>query len=849
MRLAIIAFLLGVCALQMQARLPNWHESLMLCSISLLLLALCWRKPGLLRCWPVLGLSVGFMWAAVCAHWQLQTSLPKALEGEDISVIGSIANLPHTNEQGVRFLFDVEDIVQANGEAFAHDSADARKWQALRGMKIALGWYMHHPIHQPYLQQHPQQASPQFFPPDQAMPSLQPGERWRLQVRLQRPHGNANPHGFDYELWLLEQGVRATGYVRPEKEGHAPALRLNEFVPKLGYAIERMRDSLRQQIFAALPNKAYAGVVVALVIGDQRVVGLGDWQLFNNTGISHLMSISGLHITMVAAMFGKLMELLWRRSFFTRAQLPLRMPAQKVAALTAFLMALVYVLLAGSAVPAQRTLYMLAVVAAASWYGRNAQVSDIMCWALGTVLILDPWAVLSPGFWLSFTAVALIVYSASGRAERLSLENYGQQGRLTQLWQALQAGARTQAVITLGLLPMSMLLFSQISLVSPFANALAIPLVSFFITPLALIGAVLGALFPPPFVAWLLQMAHVLIEALVWFLQALQEVPQVTWIAPQPSAWQVLVASVGMLWLFAPRGWPLRIAGSLCLLPIILQKPSAPPEGSLWLTAFDVGQGTAVLLETAQHRLLYDAGPSYSPLSDGAQRVILPYLKARGISHLDQLILTHSDLDHTGGAPSILENLSVTQLRAALLDEHPLWLLARNKQIAPVRCLAGQKWQWDGVQLEVLHPNNDSYRELDLKPNARSCTLRVQVGQQRILLTGDIEAREEKQLIAQHSQALRAEVLLVPHHGSGTSSTLPFLMAVQPKLAIFQFGYRNRYRHPKDAVWQRYAALDIERLRNDESGAIILKIDGSIKDAPIQVENYRKLHARYWYGR
>jgi competence protein ComEC len=232
---------------------------------------------------------------------------------------------------------------------------------------------------------------------------LMPGERWRLTVRLQRPHGNANPGGFDYEAWLLEQGVRATGYVRVDT-GNA---QLDAFVPRFGTLVERARAVLRDRIQEALQGRQYAGVIVALVIGDQRGIDQADWQVFNRTGIGHLISISGLHITMIAGLAALAMAGLWRRSFFTGAQLPLlKMPAQKVAALTGALAALLYVLLAGFGVPAQRTLYMLAVVALALWLGRLASVTHVLCAALGVVVLLDPWAVLWPGFWLSFGAVA-----------------------------------------------------------------------------------------------------------------------------------------------------------------------------------------------------------------------------------------------------------------------------------------------------------------------------------------------------------------------------------------------------------------------------------------------------------
>ncbi len=829
MRLAILAFLLGVSALQMQARLPRAGEMLLLalCLIVASSLAFWASKRGkaFWQAFAIIlgGFVAGLMWSASLAQWRLEKHLPAALEGQDISVIGTISNLPTSFEQGVRFQLTVEQFVQFDGHALA--SSEQARWQSLLGAKLALGWY-----------RQADQTNP---------PQLRPGERWRLRVRLQKPHGNANPYGFDYESWLLEQDARATGYVRVTDNDPPAAQRLASFVPSFWHLVERGRDHLRQRIVQALAGKPYAGVIVALVIGDQRAVGQSDWQIFNNTGIGHLMSISGLHITMVAALFGQFFALLWRRSFFTRAQLPLLLPVQKASAVAALFAAIVYVLLAGCGVPAQRTLYMLAVVAWSTWLGRSAQTSDVLLLALGVVLVLDPWAILWPGFWLSFAAVGLILYASIGRAQfvdGVQLDEIAPTSLWRQRWQSLCCGvreaARTQAVVTLGLLPLSLLLFGQISVLGPVANAVAIPLVGLIITPLALIGAVL----PAPLMSWILHLAHSLIEVLLAFLKFLMQAPIVNWLAPQPAWWQFSLAMIALIAVFAPRGWPGRYLALFGCLPMLLQQPSHPRNGELWLTAFDVGQGTAVLLETAQHRLLYDTGPSYSLQSDGGQRVILPYLKARGIASLDEVVLTHSDLDHIGGAQSVLAHLQVKQLRAALLDEHPLWQTAQAKQIPRLRCIAGQAWQWEGVSFQVLHPQLESYIDAKLKPNSRSCTLRIQVGKHRILLGADIEAREEKQLVAKNPEQLRADILLVPHHGSGTSSTLPFLFAVRPQLALFQLGYRNRYHHPKSEVWQRYGNLGVQRLRTDQGGALMLRISEEI-----EVESYRERHARYWY--
>jgi len=465
-------------------------------------------------------------------------------------------------------------------------------------------------------------------------------------------------------------------------------------------------------------------------------------------------------------------------------------------------------------------------VAAAVWFGRIVNVSHVLCAALGIVVLLDPWSVLAPGFWLSFGAVAAIVYSTVGRT-------IGQPGRA---WTMFALGARTQYVVTLGLVPLTMLLFSQVSLASPFANALAIPLISLIVTPLSLAGSML----PAPLSTMLLGVAHFTIEALALVLAWMSELPLAVWSAPAPQPWVFCFAALGTAWMLAPRGWPQRWIGLVSWLPLMAAQPSRPAEGQMSVTAFDVGQGMALLIETSGHRLLYDTGPYYSPESNGGNRVILPYLKARGIGAVDGIVVSHSDVDHAGGALALLQELRVGWVSSSLWLDHPIVQAAGAHR----RCAAGQEWTWDGVRFEMLHPAPASYDDMTLKPNGRGCTLRITAHGRSLLLAADIEAAQEAQLVAHVPGKLRADVLLAPHHGSGTSSTSPFLAAVRPDLALFQVGYRNRYRHPKAQVYERYKALGIARLRSDEEGAVML--DSADGFAP---RRYRREHARYWYGR
>jgi len=780
MRCAILGFVAGAALLQTRAALPDpWH--LLACALAALVLLLALRGPARAAC---AGSLLGFCWAAMLAHAALSQELGRLDEGRNLDLIGTVANLPHDFGEGMRFQFDVDTVIDSTARV---------------PPRLALSWYG---------------AGDEV--------QLRPGERWRLTVRLQRPHGNANPHGFDYEAWLLGQGVRATGYVRPGAHNR----RLDAFVLTPTSPVERTRATLRDRITTALDGKPYAAVIVALVIGDQRGIEQADWDIFNRTGVSHLVAISGLHITMIAGLAAYAAAGLWRRSFFTRAQLPLILPAQKVAALAGATAALLYVLLAGFGVPAQRTLYMLTVVALALWCGRLASVSHVLCLALGLVVVLDPWCLLWPGFWLSFGAVGVILYVGVGRIGR---EEKGWRG-------ALRSAGRTQYAVTLGLVPVTLLLFAQVSLIGPVANAVAIPVVSFAVTPLALAGSLL----PAPLSTPVLLLAH---QALAWLALALgwlASLPLAVWSAPSPPFWLFLLALSGTAWMLAPRGWPHRWVGAVSWLPLFALMPTHPQDGRFRVTAFDVGQGMALLVETATHRLLYDTGPQYAPGQNGATRVLLPYLRARGIHRLDGLVVSHSDVDHAGGALTLLDALRVDWMASSLAPGHPAVAKAGRHR----RCVAGQRWNWDGIAFEILQPTQASYDDAALKANARSCTLRISANGRAILLAADIEAAQEAQLLQSQPGKLRADVLLAPHHGSGTSSTPAFLAAVQPSIGVFQVGHRNRYRHPKKQVLERYGALGIRRLRTDESGALVFDFGRDVA-----VREYRRDQARYWHDR
>lgn len=778
MRVCVLLFATGAWLLQQQAQLPNLAYAFLLLAIApALYMAHCnppWaRYPG--RIMLAAGsCAAGFFWAAALAHVRMADELPAQWEGRDVEVVGVIASLPQPFERSVRFDLDIERVL----------TSGARVPQ-----RVSVAWWGR-------------------MPQDGArLPDVHAGERWRFTVRLKRPHGAANPHGFDYEAWLLERGVRATGYVRP---GSSPE-RLAALVYRPAYCVEAVRERLRARILAALADRPYAGVIAALVMGDQRAIPFAQWQTFTRTGVNHLMSISGLHVTMVSGLAYALVLALWRRS----ARLTLRLPAARAAVLAGAATAFLYTLLAGFAVPAQRTLYMICVVAAALWAGTAMSASVVLAAALLVVVVLDPWAVTSAGFWLSFGAVASILFAVVNRVA---------QPHWMTVW------SRTQAAVTIALLPLLLALFQQVSLISPIANAFAIPLVSLVVVPLALAGSVL------PFDA-VLYLAHAAMAGCMVILDWMSALPHAVWQQHAPQPWAIAVALAGALWMLTPRGVPARWLGAVACLPLFFVMPEAPREGALRLTVLDVGQGLAIVVQTRRHVLLYDTGPAFGPFTDSGNRIIAPYLRAAGVRGLDGLVVSHDDSDHAGGAVSVLQAVPVQWLASSVSEMDPLPLLADDA----FRCVAGQSWTWDGVRFDILHPTAESY-DSKVKNNDRGCVLKVSAPGGSVLLPADIERRSEEALLAR-PHALAADVLIAGHHGSKTSSTEAFLNAVQPRAVVFAVGYRNRFGHPHPDVLERYRARGTALYRTDSDGAVSIDV---APEGRISIARHRDRYRRYW---
>jgi competence protein ComEC len=762
MRTGTLAFLIGVVLFQQLTTLPPlaWAGGLFLSVPLGFLVKPYWHLPA----WCVSG----FLWSLLCAQQILAFSLPEKLVGQDLLLEGQIANLPEVNEHHVRFEFDVH-------RAWAGETP-----VTIPG-HIRLSWY-------------------------RTDSTLTAGETWRLRVRLKPPHGFRNPGGFDYEAWLYQQRIRATGYVRDGEQNQRLATGWD-------YPLQRLRQAVRAKLNTALTDSPVKGLVLALVIGDRSAISASQWQQLRQTGTNHLMAISGLHIGLVAGLAFLLGRRLWRVSGGGM----LWLPAPKAGAILALMAAGMYASLAGFSLPTQRALIMVAVVMLALLTSRPVTPSRTLAAALLLVLLFDPLAVLGSGFWLSFTAVTIIFYGLSGRLGRLSR------------W---RQGVRVQWWISVGLFPLVIVLFQRASLIAPMANLLAVPVVSLLVVPLALLGTCILPLSDSLGVI-LLQLAAWGMQGIMVILAWLADWPLASWAGAAFSSWQAALAILGVILLLAPHGLPARSLGMVLLLPLALGQPSGISPGAARFTLLDVGQGLAAVVETRHHTLVFDTGPRFSSRFDTGEAVVVPYLRRRGWGQVDHLVISHGDTDHIGGAESLLASMPVTAISSSVPKKLGAWPVTS--------CWRGQAWEWDGVQFTLLHPRADSAAIR----NDASCVLKVTVGEHSVLLTGDIEKAAERTLL-QHDQAmLRANILVAPHHGSNTSSTMPFIEAVNPEYVLFPVGYRNRFGFPREAVVQRYRQAGVRMLDTAGAGAISF----SLGQGTLEPSRYRYTARRYWHDR
>ncbi|MFY2764781.1 DNA internalization-related competence protein ComEC/Rec2 [Arenimonas sp. MALMAid1274] len=751
------ALLLGVLCVQRFPALPP----LALAIAMLITGTVLWARGGALR--PVGAFVLGLGLAGLHGASSLALRLPESLAGRELQIEGQVLGLPLRAPDSTRFEFRV---TAGEGEA-----------RVLMGRKLRLGWYTQPPV---------------------PAPQVEPGSTWRFRVKLRPPRGLVNPGGFDFERRALEQRLAATGQVLdpPDHAAHSASA-----------GLDALRGRLSAKIHAALaPDRAR--FVAALALGDTRSLSDHDWTVLRANGLTHLIAISGFHVGLVAGFGALLAQLAYR----LLPSLGRRWPRPQGCAAAALMLAAAYTALAGFALPTVRTLLMIAAIAIARLARRPQGLSESLAFALLGVLLIDPLAVLAPGFWLSFLGVAWLVWCLPPDPRAGVMRPF----------------LHAQGVAMIGLLPLTVWFFSQASLPGPLVNLVGIPWISLVVVPLCLLGIAVSPLSDAG-ASLLWQGAGETMQWLWWLLEEVAAWPAALVWLPEPSLWAVVLALAGAFWLLLPRGVPGKALALLLWLPLLYPRPDVPAEGDVDLLMLDVGQGLSLLVQTRHHSLLYDAGPAIPRGLDLGEAVVVPALRARGLSRLDRLLLSHGDNDHAGGADAVAAAFAPDQVLAA-----PGW--ARPGMRA---CEAGQQWQWDGVHFTVLHPP----RYFPYQRNDSSCVLRIDAGGGSVLLAGDIGRHVEARLARLPASQVRADVLLVPHHGSDTSSSLGFLAAVRPSLGLLAVGHDNRFGLPKARVLDRYARYGVSLHDSAGSGAISVRLSAAGRP---RVQGLRQAQPRYW---
>ncbi len=767
-----IAILAGALLVQALPLLPpRWLDGLLACAglaALALALALRWRLPAWACCAALVLAAFG--WTAWRADLALAARMPHALEKQDIVVTGRVIDLPQAQDGSTRFDFDI-------ARAEFHDEA-----VPVRG-HVRLSWYASR---------------------TRAPPAIEACTTWRLRVRMKRPHGLINPGGLDFERSALQRGIVAAGYVRED-----PANGLL----RTGACIDGVRARIARGIEAALAGDVHASRMLrALSVGDERALDERDWQVVRATGIPHLIAISGFHIG-IAAVFG---ALLVRCAWWLFPALGFRLARPLAETGIAFPAALAYAALAGFGLPATRSLLMIAVVAGWRLLRRGGGFGESLGVALAAILVADPLAVLSAGFWLSFAGVTMLAFTLAYEA--------GWRGRLKEI-------GISPLLMAVALLPLTIWFFGQASLTAPLANLVAVPLVTFVIVPMDLVGCALLLAWPAAGAAWLHACAWP-VDALWWFLAHIAAWKPSLQYLPETSLLAFVLASFGALWLVAPRGIPARTLGVFLLLPMCGPRIALPGEGAFRATVIDVGQGLSVLVRTRAHALLFDAGARYPSGFDLGEAVVVPTLHSLSTRRLDTLIISHGDNDHAGGAAAVL----------AAWPGTPTWGGQPARGPVPMQqCHAGQHWNWDGVEFRVVNPGLPLPEHV--ADNDLGCVVLVTGRGGRLLLPADTSTKVEPAIAAAVPPGPPL-VLVVPHHGSKTSSGVDYLEALHPRFAVASAGYLNGYHHPSPVIVDRYANLGIPLLATPDTGAV--RIAFPADGAPRVMAEERRRQARYW---
>ena len=748
-------FAAGASALLFLPELPNplWP----LLAAGILALAAVGSTCGRTLLATALAAALGFAYATFVAQSVLADRLPSSLEGEDIEISGYVASLPIREERSIRFDLRVTSV---------DDRLPKR---------LSLTWY-------------------------DADAKVEPGACIRARVKLKRPRGLVNPAGFDFERHALAARIGATGYITARLPIAAEC--------NTAYTIDQPRAAIATRIDELLPPGRVRATVKALAIGDQRELDERAWDLFRATGTSHLIAISGLHVSLAGALGAGVIWLL----YWLLPGLGLRLPRPQAMAVAALLCATIYAGLAGFSLPTVRTLITLAAMLAGVLLRRELGWWTRYALALWVVLLADPLAPLTPGFWLSFGAVAWLILA------------FGERWAPLARWRLMVI---PQLGLSLALLPLGLAFFQQTSLASPLVNLLAVPFVTFAVVPLLLLAL---ACWPIAALSNVLfKLAALLVGAFDAFIVVAAQWPASRWALPAPDIAIWVIALLGCLWLLAPRGWPARTLGLFGLLPLLWPVREELAPGAYELIALDVGQGQAVLVRTASHAVLIDTGPGFQDGGDLGDRVLVPSLVQSGVDALPRLIVSHTDSDHHGGTASVRARLAVDQVFTSAPEEID----------SAQRCLPGERWAWDGVEFEILHPP----LLMPYLGNESSCVVRVQGQGGSALIPGDIGHVIEGRLVREQRPALDVDILLAPHHGSAGSSSAEFLAAVSPAWMIYSAGYRNRFDFPRAVVVERVRERGAGQLTTGDVGAVHVLVQPG---KPIEVTTERAMARRWW---
>ncbi len=754
MPFSVLSFFVGILFLQQWADLPSAFLLLIVVILVVLSLYFSYKR--------IAYFLLGFLWASIVALNYSNQRLSPELQGKELLVQGEVVGLTSVNKRRVRFDFKVSKASVALPD------------------KLRLSWY---------------------YPKTE----IKPGQQWQFWLKLKQPHGTFNPAAFDYEKWLYAKNIGATGYIRKAELARLLSAETHK------KSIDYFRYQLLKRLDALGISSESLALIKALIIGDKSHISSTQWQVMAKSGTNHLMAISGLHIGLIAAMIYAVVFRLWLRFPVSLYSAP------QVAAVMSWIAAVLYAALAGFSIPTQRALIMLSLVVLTVLLQRQAKPLNILAVALLLVLCIDPLAVLSIGFYLSFLAVFYILYVFSAR---LGLEG------------AWRGAIKLHLLMAVALLPVLFYFFQSASLIAPLANIVAVPVVSFILLPASLLALLLLFIWPSSGIL-LFALVDSIFQYLWGYLSYLTSTTFASIIMPQADISIVLLAMLGLLIVLAPKGVPAKLLGLVLILPLFFGRIDKPEHGEVRMTLLDVGQGLATVVETQNYSLLFDAGARFSNEMDMGRNVVLPFLHFRYIKVLDKVIISHADNDHIGGAKAILSTINANEILSSVPEQ--------LNPYSAISCIAGQEWLWDGVLFKMLSPPTSLFND----ENNNSCVLKISTAHGSILLTGDIEKDAEATLVKIYPDELQSKVLVAPHHGSKTSSTLSFLSAVRPEIILIPAGAPNRFGFPHKAVLERYEKIQAEHLITGNEGAITVELLAE----GVTMDRYRELAGSYWNKR